>query len=225
MKTSRAYGQMRPPCGLRTDGDDKLYAYTLATGAYDSSKDITLHTDNGDPQGIWSDETTIWVADSGDDKLYAYALSDGTRQDGTGSTTDMEFSLHADNLDAAGIWSDGTTIWVANSSGSPRKVFAYKLSDGTSDTDKEFRPSYNPVGIWSQGTTMWVTNYVAIGVGNRSRGVQHRSEYRWNRGPQPRQKGDRQAIHTALRVRNHPGGHLVGRQGYRVGNGPGQYQS
>ena len=63
MKTSRAYGQMRPPCGWPTDEDEKLYAYTLATGAYDSSKDITLHTDNGDPQGIWSDGTTIWVAD------------------------------------------------------------------------------------------------------------------------------------------------------------------
>ena len=65
------------------DEDDKLYAYTLATGAYDSSKDISLHTDNGSSKGIWSNGTTIWVADDEDDKLYAYALSDGTRQDGT----------------------------------------------------------------------------------------------------------------------------------------------
>ena len=91
------------------DEDDKLYAYTLATGAYDSSKDISLHTDNGSSKGIWSDGTTIWVANDEDDKLYAYALLDGTRQDGTGSTVNQEFSLHADNGDPAGIWSDGTT--------------------------------------------------------------------------------------------------------------------
>ena len=152
---------------IADDEDDKLYAYTLATGAYDSSKDITLHSDNGDPQGIWSDETTIWVADDEDDKLYAYALSDGTRQDGTGSTTDMELNLHTDNGDPAGIWSDGTTIWVANNIVSLQKVFAYKLSDGTSDTDKEFVSNWTPVGIWSHGTTMWVTNYVSVGTGNR----------------------------------------------------------
>ena len=149
------------------DEDDKLYAYTLATGAYDSSKDISLHTDNGSSKGIWSNGTTIWVADDEEDKLYAYALSDGTRQDGTNSTTNQEFSLHADNGDPAGIWSDGTTIWVANNSGSPRKVFAYTLTGGASDTDKEFAPGRNPVGIWSHGTTMWVTNYVSARTGNR----------------------------------------------------------
>ena len=152
---------------IADDEDYKLYAYMLATGAYDSSKDITLHSDNGDPQGIWSDETTIWVADDEDDKLYAYALSDGTRQDGTGSTTDMELNLHADNGDPAGIWSDGTTIWVANNSGSPRKVFAYTLSGGASDTAKEFAPGSNPVGIWAHGTTMWVISYIGASVGTR----------------------------------------------------------
>ena len=152
---------------IADDEDDKLYAYTLATGAYDSSKDITLHSDNGDPQGIWSDGTTIWVADDEDDKLYAYALSGGTRQDGTNSTTNQEFSLHADNGDPAGIWSDGTTIWVANNIVSPNKVFAYTLIGGASDTDKDFRPNWNPVGLWSRGSTMWVTNYISASAGNR----------------------------------------------------------
>ena len=143
------------------DEDDKLYAYTLATGAYDSSKDITLHTDNSDPQGIWSDGTTLWVVDDGDDKLYAYTLSGGARD------TSKEFILHADNGDPAGIWSDGTTIWVANNSGSPRKVFAYTLSGGANDSDKEFVPNWDPVGIWAHGTTMWVINDVGSIVGNR----------------------------------------------------------
>ena len=155
---------------IADDEDYKLYAYMLATGAYDSSKDITLHSDNGDPQGIWSDGTTIWVADDEDDKLYAYALSGGTRQDGTNSTVNQEFSLHADNGDPAGIWSDGTTIWVANNGNtqaSPNKVFAYTLIGGARDTDKEFAPGWNPVGIWAHGTTMWVISVIGANVGTR----------------------------------------------------------
>ena len=154
------------------DEDNKLYAYTLATGAYDATKDISLHSDNGSSKGIWSDATTIWVADDEDDKLYAYALSDGTRQDGTGSTTDMEFSLHTDNGDPAGIWSDGTTIWVANSVTTGTNLFAYTLSDGSRDTGKEFelrKPSGKPFGIWSDGSYMWAVHEVGnnTGVGNR----------------------------------------------------------
>lgn len=41
----------------------------------DNGKDIGLHADNADPQGIWSDGTTMWVGDSTDTKLYAYKLS------------------------------------------------------------------------------------------------------------------------------------------------------
>ena len=155
---------------IADDDDDKLYAYTLATGVRDATQDISLHSDNGSSKGIWSDETTIWVADDEDDKLYAYALSDGTRQDGTNSTINKEFSLHADNGDPAGIWSDGTTIWVANNksiSVTPYKVFAYTLSGGARDTDKEFAPNWNPVGLWSRGSTMWVVNHVGANVGTR----------------------------------------------------------
>ena len=159
------------PQGIWSDGttmwvaddvDDKLYAYTLATGARDATKDISLHTDNGDPQGIWSDETTMWVADDVDDKLYAYTLATGARD----ATKDI--SLHADNGDPVGIWSDGTTIWVANNAISPlRKVFAYTLSDGANDTAKEFAVNWKPQGIWSQGTTMWVISDLGVNIGTR----------------------------------------------------------
>ena len=141
--------------------DDKLYAYTMTTGAHDATKDISLHADNSDPQGIWSDETTIWVVDDDDDKLYAYTMATGAR-DAT-----KEISLLANNGDPAGIWSDGTTIWVANNSGAPRKVFAYTLSGGANDTAKEFVPNWNPVGIWAHGTTMWVVSHLGPSVGNQ----------------------------------------------------------
>ena len=79
---------------------------------------------NRQPRGIWSDETTIWVADEDDGKLYAYRLAGGARDE------DRDF----DTLDAAGndspqgIWSDGEIMWVAD--GDDDKLYAYRLSDG-----------------------------------------------------------------------------------------------
>ena len=134
-----------------------LEAYTLATGARDTSKEFNLHTDNARGYGIWSDGTTVWVADSDDSKLYAYTLADGTRQDGTNNTTNKEFDTHADNADPAGIWSDGTTMWVGDAS--DNKVYAYTLASGARDTGKEFDTHSNNSyldGIWSNGVTMWV---------------------------------------------------------------------
>ena len=61
---------------------------------------------NGNPTGIWSDGTTMWVADERDDKLYAYN-TDGTRD----SSKDFNTLLAAGNLNPWGIWSDGTTMW------------------------------------------------------------------------------------------------------------------
>ena len=147
------------------DEDDMLYAYTLATGVRDASKEFRLHMDNGNPKGIWSDGTTVWVADDEDDKLYAYALSDGTRQDGTNSTVNEEFSLHTDNGAPWGIWSDGTIIWVTN--GADPILYAYALDDGTrqdgtdSTTNIEFKlngASLDARGIWSDGSTLWVSS-------------------------------------------------------------------
>ena len=39
---------------------------------------------NADPQGMWSDSTTMWVTDDADDKLYAYTLSSGARDTAKG---------------------------------------------------------------------------------------------------------------------------------------------
>ena len=70
------------PRGIWSDGttiwvadlNDNLYAYTLATKAYDSTKNFTNlnGAGNTDPSGISSDGVTLWVVDSEDDKLYAY---------------------------------------------------------------------------------------------------------------------------------------------------------
>ncbi len=143
--------------------DDKLYAYALADGTRLTSKEFDLHSDNGDPRGIWSDGDTIWVADFTDDKLYAYALADGTRQDGTGGTTNKEFDLSNDNLTSQGMWSNGSTIWVADDGND--NLYAYGLT-GTRrdvrDIDLD-RDNHTPTGIWSDGDTIWVANFNFFG--------------------------------------------------------------
>ena len=141
------------------DDDDKIYAYTLATGARDASKEFSLHTDNATPGGMWSNGTTVWLADSDDAKLYAYTLATGARD------ASKDISLHADNSDPWGIWSDETTIWVTDSSG--QKLYAYALDTGTrqdgtgSTTNKEFGLHHDSDvarGIWSDGSTLWVSS-------------------------------------------------------------------
>ena len=42
----------------------------------DLGKDLDLAVFNDAPRGIWSDGTTLWVADDGNDKIYAYSDGD-----------------------------------------------------------------------------------------------------------------------------------------------------
>ena len=129
-----------------------------------SGEDFTLHADNANPYGIWSNGTTMWVLDQSDDHIYAYNMSDQSRD------TSKEFSqtlLRTGNSDSnpRGIWSDGTTMWVADVTDD--KLYAYKMSDRTRDTSKEFaladstdaaQDNGSPRGILSDDTTMWVAD-------------------------------------------------------------------
>ncbi len=162
-----------------TDLSGALFAYDLATGAHDSSKDITTLADAGNhnAHGLWSDGTTIWVSDDRDQKLYAYNLATGVRD------TSKEFYTGVDNRalqsDARlegwnwvpkGLWSDGTTMWVSDPKNNI-KIFAYDLATGDMDSSKEIRTlcsiwsldprasdNCHPAGLWSDGETMWVVD-------------------------------------------------------------------
>ena len=65
---------------------------------------------NNHPVGIWSDGTTMWVADTADDKIYAYNLGTKARDAGK----DFNTLAGAGNNNPEGIWSDGTTMWVVD---------------------------------------------------------------------------------------------------------------
>ena len=132
-----------------------LIPWIVHAQSRDVGSDFTLDAANGYPTGIWSDGTTMWVADFEDAKLYAYRMSDRSRDSG------KDFTLDAANGSPVGIWSDGTTMWASDFTDG--KLYAYRMSDRSRDSGKDFNTlsaagNKFPEGIWSDGTTMWVAD-------------------------------------------------------------------
>ena len=113
---------------------------------------------NWTPQGIWSDGTTMWVADWLDAKLYAYHAVTKARVPGR----DFDTLAAAGNTWPGGIWSDGTTMWVAD--WLDQEIYAYDIASKARVPGKEFNTleaagNAWPQGIWSDGTTMYVADF------------------------------------------------------------------
>ena len=104
--------------------------------------------------GVWSDGTTLWVADNADgagDGVYAYDRESGERVE------EREFELHETNRAPRGFWSDGEAVWVSDSG--RERLFAYDLATGERLEEREFelpRENRDARGIWSDEETMWV---------------------------------------------------------------------
>ena len=77
---------------------------------------------NESPTSIWSDDTTMWVADHVDDKIYAYNMSTKARDSAKAFNT---LAAAGNNVPTA-IWSDDITMWVADSA--DHKIYAYKMT-------------------------------------------------------------------------------------------------
>ena len=125
--------------------------------------------------GVWADETTIYIATHNVPMVFAYTRATGARDEGKDIATNQGSRTFTYGF-KAGIWSDGTTMWVLNYGyGATEqmedeidghgKVFAFNLSDGARDTTKEFplhlETELAARGIWSDGTTVWVADYLA----------------------------------------------------------------
>ena len=113
---------------------------------------------NASPVGLWSDGTTMWVADSVDDKIYAYDLV--TKEHNTNE--DFNTLSNAGNGNAHSLWSDGTTMWVVDDT--DNKIYAYSMSTKAHVPAKDFTNlsaagNTDFLGLWSDGTTLWVTDY------------------------------------------------------------------
>ena len=129
----------------------------LTPFAWNPAKGFLLDANNA-PVGIWSDGTTMWVADWDDGKIYAYDLASKARD----ASKDFNTLDAAGNNYPGGIWSDGTTMWVADDFNN--KIYAYDLASKARDASKDFDTlaaagNNYPAGIWSDGTTMWVADF------------------------------------------------------------------
>ena len=136
------------PTGLWTDGETmwvadagrsdygKLLAYNLSDGTRSSGEDVQLTNTNLEPVSMWSDGTTVWVAEDGqsNDFLYAYAMD--PESDKIGQLAPYKsITLHSDNADPVGTWSDGEFIWVSDSA--DEKLYAYDLANRARQADRD----------------------------------------------------------------------------------------
>ena len=136
-------------------GQSTAAAYVVDSGGTTQAFETLGAAGNNNPVGIWSDGTTMWVADTDDDKIYAYDMATKARD------ADKEFNTLASegNNNPEGIWSNGTTMWVVDYGDD--KIYAYDMATKARDADKEFNSlpgagSGFPDHIWSDGVTMWV---------------------------------------------------------------------
>ena len=107
------------------------------------------------PFGLWSDDTTLWVATWWGGGLLAFDLGGG------GRTGDRDIETASDNGSPVGLWSDGETLWAAEYGGG---IYAYRLSDGERVSAEDLGPTMTaagneaPTGLWSDGSTLWVAD-------------------------------------------------------------------
>ena len=165
---------------------NKVFAYTISGGAYDSTKDfeeLYLSTNTAaqnaeTPRGIWSNGTTMFVADGDDDNVFAYKHSDESQDSA------KNLALSGDNDNPRGMWFDGRVLWVVD--GTDDTIYAYDLpagqpdnapADGDPRIDSTFSrdyftatvtpavvngSSFTASGYAKAGTTAWLTDFGSI---------------------------------------------------------------
>ena len=115
------------PTGIWTDGEtmwvanatgSRVFSYSLSDGARAAEHEIVLIGHRG-AEAIASDGDLLWVAD--DNKVYAFSFSTGDRV----PTKDFNTLVGADNTSATGMWTDGETLLISDSSAN--KVFSYNM--------------------------------------------------------------------------------------------------
>ena len=140
-------------------GADRVFAYDLQTGERRQDAELELESRNRFSHGLWSDDETVWVADSGQDKLFAYELASSER------LAERDIELAERNRDPRGIWSDGVTIWVSDDGA--KRLFAYEFEDTAMTRNEDLEFTFRSLlkagngdarGIWSDGDVMYVAD-------------------------------------------------------------------
>ena len=184
-----------PDAGIWSDGTNvwaldsygTLRAYRLSDGSEIDDWRIDI-TPNGlydtreiyEPNGIWSDGDTLWVAgkdDADNGKVFAFTLPKGCNNC---RKSNLDFELSGDNDNPWGITagrssptSDVDTWWVTEvgeqgSTTDGRTIYAYNRSDGTRAPDKDIDLLQLDIGniqqlyygLFATDTIMYVAEYI-----------------------------------------------------------------
>ena len=106
-------------------------------------------------RGIWANGTHAWLSGPNN---FAHATDVYTFPLGSSSQMAIAPGYDGHTGSSYGLWSDGTTMWVATWSGWLR---AYNLNSGIRSAEFDIRiQTYgmSPGDMWSDGETIWVTN-------------------------------------------------------------------
>ena len=109
-------------------GDLRINSVSKAGGgrtSYSEQRGRLSGARNLDPEGIWSDGETMWVADSERKRVFAYDFPAYWDRDIGNEFDTLDIPGVLTNASPTGIWSDGTTMWVADSEAG--RIFAYDL--------------------------------------------------------------------------------------------------
>ncbi len=132
-------------------GADRVFAYDLQTGERRQDAELELESRNRFSHGLWSDDETVWVADSGQDKLFAYELASSER------LAERDIELAERNRDPRGIWADGETLYVLDSVKDALFVYDFETGELVAEYPLD-KLNKSPRGIWSDGVTIWVSD-------------------------------------------------------------------
>ena len=125
------------PAGLWSDGDTMwvadytdgfVYAYGLSDGVRREGKEFTLRAAADDdvahirPLGLFSDSETVLATDWARGTVRGYLIASGARR----ADRDIDEAATANGY-AAGVWSDGETLWVVDEL--EQKAVAYAVAE------------------------------------------------------------------------------------------------
>jgi hypothetical protein len=157
--------------------DGRLFAYNLSSGQRTPAKDVDNWSlqEGGmkSPNGVWGDGETLWVSDRPGHKVFVFkmntALSEFPQEGDKLRDTSRDFRRLGEggNSRPSHLWSNGTTIWIADNEAP--SIYAYELKTHARQLDKDISLSLstedrqlNPAGLWSNGKIIWVMDWHTV---------------------------------------------------------------
>ena len=134
----------------------KIYGYSLADGARQSSKDINLANANRNPYGLTGRNGRLYVTDSADNRVYAYDALTRSR------ASDHDIGgIDRMNKQMTDLWLNDETVWV--SYWRSDFIRAYDVETGARKPGLDVQTAAEnrgPTGIDSDGFNLWALDQV-----------------------------------------------------------------